>query len=227
MITYSPPAFRPLDILFEDEHLIAIDKPSGLLSVPGRGEGREDCAERRCRADYPTALTIHRLDMETSGILLLALHKEMQQEMSRLFRERRIEKQYDAWVAGEVVEKSGEIDLPLIRDWPNRPRQKVDLINGKPSLTHWQRHETRNGASRLALFPKTGRSHQLRIHMLAIGHPILGDGLYAPPDIATAVSRLQLHAERLAFSHPITGAEIVIECTSPLTGPSEMIKMPR
>ncbi|MCR9215435.1 MAG: pseudouridine synthase [Proteobacteria bacterium] len=226
MTPYSPP-LQPLVILYEDEYLIAIDKPSGLLSVPGHGEERKDCAESRCRADYPSALTIHRLDMETSGILLLALSSKTQQEMSRLFRERQIEKRYEAWVAGEVSDEKGEIDLPLIKDWPNRPRQKVDMALGKPSLTHWQRVEIRNGASRLALFPKTGRSHQLRVHLQAIGHPILGDGLYAPPELASAVPRLQLHAERLAFTHPITKAEIAIDCPSPLTGPSRMIKMPQ
>jgi tRNA pseudouridine32 synthase/23S rRNA pseudouridine746 synthase len=227
MKPYSPPAFQPLVILYEDEHLLAIDKPSGLLSVPGRGTGLEVCAESRCRADYPSALTIHRLDMETSGILLLALNTEMQQEMSRLFRERQIEKQYQAWVAGDVIDEQGEVDLPLIKDWPNRPRQKVDHANGKPSLTRWQRLENRKGASRLALFPVTGRSHQLRVHMQAIGHPILGDGLYASPELASAVPRLQLHANYLAFTHPITDEPITIDAPTPLTGPVGMIKMPQ
>lgn len=227
MAPYSPPPLSPPRLLFEDAHLIAIDKPSGLLSVPGRGADRQDCAESRCRQIFPGALTIHRLDMETSGLLLMALSTEMQQEMSRLFRERLIDKRYEAWVTGVMSSEAGEIDLPLIKDWPNRPKQKVDQQQGKPSLTRWQRLETRQDASRLALFPVTGRSHQLRVHLQAIGHPILGDVLYAPAEISGSAHRLQLHADRLAFSHPLTGAEIVIESPSPLTGPNGQIKMPR
>jgi tRNA pseudouridine32 synthase/23S rRNA pseudouridine746 synthase len=175
-------------ILHADDRLVVIDKPAGLLSVPGRTE--PDCASARVQALYPDALIVHRLDQATSGLLLFARGLEAQRELSADFAERRVDKLYVAIVAGRL-EGEGLIDLPLGADWPNRPRQQVDLARGKPSQTRWR------VLARVALEPLTGRSHQLRVHLAHIGHAILGDALYAAPDIAAAAPRLLLHANAL------------------------------
>ena len=174
-------------------------KPSGLLSVPGRGAEKADCVAARLGA-----LTVHRLDMETSGVMVLARTSEAQSALSRQFEARTVEKAYEAVVAGRVLADAGEVDLPLITDWPNRPRQKVCFETGKPSLTRWRVVRRGDASTRMALMPVTGRSHQLRVHMAELGHPILGDSLYAPPDVKAAAPRLLLHAETLAFEHPST-----------------------
>lgn len=181
-------------ILYSDEQLIAIDKPAGLLSVPGRGEDKQDCAWSRVRERFADALVVHRLDQATSGLLLFARGLPAQRQISALFEQRRVGKCYVAEVWGEVAEVAGEIDLPLAADWPNRPRQQVDLANGRPSLTRWRRLAVDGGRSRLELQPLTGRAHQLRVHCLALGHAIVGDALYDP---ARPAPRLLLHATRL------------------------------
>lgn len=181
-------------ILHADDRLIVIDKPAGLLSVPGRTEA--DCASARVQALYPDALVVHRLDQATSGLLLMARGPQAQRELSADFAERRIGKIYLAVVAGRL-EGHGFIDLPLAADWPNRPRQQVDAVHGKPSQTRWQAISHAPGRTRVWLEPLTGRSHQLRVHLAHMGHPIVGDGLYAPPHVAAAAPRLLLHASEL------------------------------
>ncbi|VAW85381.1 Ribosomal large subunit pseudouridine(746) synthase @ tRNA pseudouridine(32) synthase [hydrothermal vent metagenome] len=204
---YTPPVDTGLDILYQDELLIAVNKPSGLLSVPGRGADKQDCMITRIQQRFADALTVHRLDMETSGILLFARHKTVHRLLSRAFQEREVEKQYTAVIAGVLEREAGEVNLPLICDWPNRPRQKVDHDVGKPSLTRYQRlsYDAVLDATRVALFPVTGRSHQLRVHMLSLGHAILGDPLYAPPDVKVKAPRLQLHANKMLIQHPVSG----------------------
>tara|TARA_R110002110_G_scaffold286155_1_gene500493 strand:+ start:264 stop:962 length:699 start_codon:yes stop_codon:yes gene_type:complete len=218
---YDPPPMKAEDILFEDEHLLALNKPSGLLSVPGRGDDLIDCAEARAKARDRNARTVHRLDMSTSGLLLFGKGAEVHRRLSAMFAARAIEKRYLAWVNGEVGEDEGEIDLPLIVDWPNRPRQKVDPMNGKPSLTRWRLLERRDAASLLALYPETGRTHQLRLHCAAIGHPILGDRIYADKAAFLRADRLQLHAERLRFRHPMTDVELTLTAPADLAGPDD------
>ncbi|WP_153163018.1 pseudouridine synthase [Zoogloea sp. 1C4] len=209
---YAPPA-GPLKIVHQDEVLIVLDKPSGLLSVPGRGPAHADSLASRVQAEFPDARIVHRLDMATSGLIVLARGAAMERALSIAFQKRQVEKLYVAVVAGQIAEDSGEIDLPLITDWPNRPRQKVDFELGKPSLTGFEvlaRDAARN-TSRVALTPHTGRSHQLRVHLLAIGHPILGDDLYGDAASRTAAPRLLLHATRLALLHPLSGAQLTLE----------------
>jgi len=195
---YRPPT-GPLQFLFHDTEIIVVVKPSGLLSVPGRGAEKADCVAARLGA-----LTVHRLDMETSGVMALAKTSEAQSALSRQFEARTVEKAYVAVVAGRVQPDAGEVDLPLITDWPNRPRQKVCFETGKPSLTRWRVLRREDASTRMALMPVTGRTHQLRVHMAELGHPILGDSLYAPPDVKAAAPWLLLHAETLAFEHPST-----------------------
>ena len=200
-----------------DQALIVANKPSGLLSVPGRGEDKQDCLIRRVQVDYPDALIVHRLDFDTSGLLVLARGKEMHRRLSILFQNRQVEKRYMAVVHGELAEASGEVCLPLIVDWPNRPRHKVDFETGKPSLTLYRVLSYNSAAqcSRLELIPETGRTHQLRVHMQALGHPILGDSLYAGPVARGKADRLLLHAEYLAFPHPVNGERLSFTSTAP------------
>ncbi|MFN4025681.1 MAG: RluA family pseudouridine synthase [Hyphomonas sp.] len=202
-------------LIFSDEYLILVDKPSGLLSVPGRGPEKADCAAARVQADYPDALTVHRLDMGTSGLLLMARGKEMQRALSGLFARGEVDKTYLADVWGAPSPPAGEIDLPLITDWPRRPRQMVNPVLGKPSLTRYETRSSADGISRLTLIPLTGRSHQLRVHLAAIGHPILGDELYAGGEARAARARLALHAWRLGFTHPATGERVDLEAPCP------------
>ena len=216
MSTYQPPQ-EPLRLHYVDDAIIVVVKPAGLLSVPGRGPDKQDCVIHRVQQDFPQAQIAHRLDMSTSGLLVVARDAAMQQVMYRLFRERAVEKRYIALVAGVVKPECGAIDLPLICDWPNRPRQKVDPLTGRASLTRWQvlGRDATAGTARLALEPVTGRSHQLRVHLLSIGHPIVGDELYAPTPWREAAPRLLLHACRLAFAHPADGTPQVFEDTAP------------
>lgn len=219
MQSYDPPKAQPRDILFEDDHLLALNKPSGLLSVPGRGDHLSDCAEARAKAHDRNARTVHRLDMDTSGILLFGKGAEEHRRLSFLFAERKVEKRYLAWVDGYLSDEAGEIDLPLGADWPNRPLQKVDRERGKHSLTCWRVLEQRDAASLLALYPKTGRTHQLRLHCAAIGHAILGDRFYAEARIRKRANRLQLHAESLEFYHPMSEELIILKAPVDLSGP--------
>ncbi|HEY9105665.1 MAG TPA: pseudouridine synthase [Roseateles sp.] len=184
-------------LIHADDRLVVIDKPSGLLSVPGRTEA--DCASARVQALYPDTLVVHRLDQATSGLLLFARGVDAQRALSAHFAERRVDKLYIAIVAGHL-EGEGLIDLPLAADWPNRPRQQVDLARGKPSQTRWRVLGHEGGNTRVALEPLTGRSHQLRVHMAQLGHAMLGDALYAAPDIAAASPRLLLHASELRIA---------------------------
>ena len=208
--TYDPPK-DALTYIYSDDDLIIVDKPAGLLSVPGKTE--PDCLESRIRKDYPESLTVHRLDMATSGIMVFARNANAQRHIGLQFEKRVTEKTYISRVWGQVEKNSGEVNLPLITDWPNRPKQMVCHERGKASLTHWTVLEHEDTATRLALYPKTGRSHQLRVHMLAIGHPILGDMLYAEDMAFKAAPRLQLHAHKLKLRKP-TGGDWV-EFTSP------------
>lgn len=185
---------RPVRIVHVDADLVVIDKPAGLLSVPGRTE--PDCASARVQALYPDALVVHRLDQATSGLLMFARGADAQRALSADFAERRVHKVYTAIVGGRL-EGEGLIDLPLAADWPNRPRQQVDTVHGKPSQTRWRHLASEGAHSRVALEPITGRSHQLRVHLAALGHPIMGDALYAPPALAQASTRLLLHASEL------------------------------
>nr|WP_255771773.1 pseudouridine synthase [Microbulbifer guangxiensis] len=194
-----------MTVIHSDESLLVLDKPSGLLSVPGRAPEHHDSLAIRAQEQYPGAMTVHRLDMDTSGLVIMARNPIAHRQLSRLFQERQVEKVYYAKVWGELMEPAGEIDLPLICDWPNRPRQKVDFEVGKPSLTHWERISVADGYSLIRLMPVTGRSHQLRVHLQAIGHPILGDPFYAHPQALRAAPRLLLHAAELRLPHPGTG----------------------
>ena len=175
---YEPP-HEPLEILHEDAELLLVNKPAGLLSVPGKGEHLADCLISRVQEAFPTALLVHRLDRDTSGVMVFALTKSAQRHLGLQFEKRHTKKTYIALVHGEVTEKSGEIDLPLIVDWPNRPLQHVNYGTGKPALTEWRRGAVKNGVTRMRLYPRTGRSHQLRVHMKELGHPILGDPFYS------------------------------------------------
>lgn len=194
-------------ILFADDALVVADKPAGLLSVPGRGPDKQDCLIARVQLRYPDALTVHRLDQATSGLIVFGRGEVAQRALSVAFAERRVEKRYIAVVHGELPD-TGEVDLPLITDWPNRPRQMVDHVVGKPSLTRYRVVARGERTSRVELEPVTGRSHQLRVHMLAIGHPIVGDTLYAAQ---LGGERLLLHAERLIVPHPVTGEAMAFE----------------
>lgn len=199
-----------LELVYLDAHLLVVHKPSGLLSVPGRGEDKQDCLASRVAFHVPDALIVHRLDMATSGLMLFARGKEMQKILNLAFAERRVQKGYVAVVNGSPSSEHGEINLPLLTDWPRRPLQKVDHVLGKPALTRF-RVLTRHPAgctARVALEPVTGRTHQLRVHLWAHGHPILGDALYAPPAVRDLSQRLLLHAQSLALSHPVSGVPL-------------------
>jgi len=215
---YQPPAHRGLAVLHLSEQLIVVDKPSGLLCVPGRGAGKEDCLSRRVQAEFPDALIVHRLDMGTSGIVVMGRGARAQRELSILFQERKVHKRYQALVDGcWTMANAGEIDLPICVDWPNRPKQKVDHTIGRPSLTRYRvlAIDTTRAVSRIELEPVTGRSHQLRVHLAALGHPILGDDFYGTPASCAKAERLMLHACRIEFEHPETGAPLCIDCPPP------------
>ena len=214
---YRPPPDTGLVVCHLDDDLIVLDKPSGLLSVPGRGPGMDDNLASRVQARYPEALTVHRLDMDTSGLIVMARHAAAHRAMGRLFELREVEKAYIAVVGGRVAEAEQTVDLPLIADWPNRPRQKVDFDLGKPALTRIAviAYDAPSDTTRVRLEPETGRSHQLRVHLQSIGHPILGDDLYAPPEILAQAPRLLLHAAELAFRHPLSGIWLTLSSTPP------------
>ena len=196
-----------------DDALLVAEKPAGLLSVPGRGVENQDCVVARLQVLYPDALTVHRLDQVTSGLLLHARGKDMQAALSMQFEQRQVGKRYEAIVQGLVADDAGEVDLPLIVDWPNRPKQMIDHERGKPALTRWRVLARDAGAqrTRVALEPITGRSHQLRLHMASLGHPIVGDVLYG----AAQAQRVHLHARSLQFTHPVTGEVLAFESAAP------------
>jgi tRNA pseudouridine32 synthase/23S rRNA pseudouridine746 synthase len=204
-------------LLHVDEACLVALKPAGLPAVPGRSAELHDCLAARVNARFTDARVVHRLDMATSGVMLFARGEPAQRALSIAFARREIEKHYVAVVDGLVEADESRIELPLAADWPNRPRQIVDPQRGKPSLTHYRvlARDTAQRRTRLALVPVTGRSHQLRVHLMAIGHPILGDALYAPPAVQAAAARLLLHAKAIAFAHPATGARITVEAAAP------------
>lgn len=205
---YEPPLSPYLRILYQDDDLLVLDKPSGLLSVAGKLAIHRDSLQTRVQRVFPTATVVHRLDMSTSGLMLMALNKESHKHLSRQFQDRLIAKKYLARIVGKPNENQGTVDLPLICDWPNRPMQKVDKEHGKPSLTHWQVLEQFEAYCLVELVPVTGRSHQLRVHMQSLGHPILGDKFYADETAYSMSSRLDLHAAYIKFAHPSYGQEM-------------------
>ncbi|HEY6134073.1 MAG TPA: RluA family pseudouridine synthase [Rubrivivax sp.] len=200
-------------VLHADESWVVVDKPAGLPAVPGRTPALQDCAATRVQASYPDALVVHRLDMATSGLLLFARGPAVQRELGRAFEQRLVHKHYIAVVHGQPQGDEGRIELALAADWPNRPRQQVDGVRGKPALTHWRVIERAARGARLLLTPVTGRTHQLRVHLAAIGHPIQGDTLYAPD--APPAPRLLLHASLLELAHPRTGVQRRFERAPP------------
>lgn len=211
--TYSPPDV-PLAVLYEDAEVLLVDKPSGLLSVPGKGPHLADCLLTRVQAAFPDALLVHRLDRDTSGVMIFALTPHAQRHLGLQFEKRMTKKTYVARVWGVASEKTGLVDLPLIVDWPNRPKQKVCLETGKPAQTEWRVLKNEGATARMRLVPKTGRSHQLRVHMQSLGHPILGDPFYATGE-ARDFPRLMLHSEELRFKHPNGGRSIKIRAPAP------------
>lgn len=203
MEPYNPPSEPWLHILYQDAHIMVVNKPSGLLSVPGRLEEHRDSVMTRIQRDFPQAESVHRLDMATSGVIVVALNKAAERELKRQFREREPSKRYVARVWGHPAAEKGVVDLPLICDWPNRPKQKVCFETGKAAQTEYEVLEyAPDNTARVLLKPITGRSHQLRVHMLALGHPILGDRFYAHPEARAMAPRLQLHALMLTITHP-------------------------
>lgn len=202
-----------IEVFYSDAALLVVNKPAGMLAVPGRGADKQDCLSLRIQQELPDALIVHRLDMSTSGLMVFARGAEMQSRLSRMFRERKVDKHYSALIAGRINPPIGEIALPLGADWPNRPRQKVDTETGKPSLTRYRLldYDAAADLSRVELEPVTGRTHQLRVHLHAVGHPILGDMLYE----GRAAPRLMLHANSLSFIHPDSGEPVSLASESP------------
>jgi len=198
-------------ILYQDTHLLLVNKPSGLLTVPGRLPQNKDCLITRVQQNFPRATICHRLDMDTSGIMLVPLCHAVHADITRQFMRREISKTYTAIVWGDISE-NGSVDLPIVFDWDNRPRQKICHDTGKPSLTHYEILERLGDRTRLLLKPVTGRSHQLRIHCRELGHPILGDDLYAHAEARALSTRLCLHSTTLNFIHPITGEPMAWRC---------------
>jgi tRNA pseudouridine32 synthase/23S rRNA pseudouridine746 synthase len=211
---YSPPMDPYLNVVYRDDDILVLDKPSGLLSVPGKDPALADCLERRAREAFPEARTIHRLDKDTSGIVVMGMNRLAHSNISMQFEKRTTKKSYVSRVWGQVEGETGRIDLPLATDWDNKPRQRVDYENGRPAQTDWLVLEREPLATRVRLFPLTGRTHQLRVHMMMLGHVMLGDQFYATGEALAAADRLQLHAEELSFVHPGTGEKVsfVIPC---------------
>jgi tRNA pseudouridine32 synthase/23S rRNA pseudouridine746 synthase len=205
-----------VNIVYQDEHLIVANKPAGLLSVPGKGPENQVCLANQVVKLNPNARIGHRLDQGTSGMVIFPLSYIALRNLTQHFEDKKIKKRYLAVVDGLVEQDQGEIDLPLICDWPNRPLQKVCFDHGKKAVTRYEvisRDETLQ-QTRIHLYPITGRTHQLRVHMLSLGHIILGDGLYATPEIKQKAPRLLLHAQDLSFPHPITSEEVSLHCAA-------------
>lgn len=213
MTAYAPPS-DPIEILHEDAELLIVNKPEGLLSVPGKGDALSDCLITRLQAIFPETLLVHRLDRDTSGVMVFARTRYAQRHLGLQFEKRMIKKTYVARVWGVPDEKGGTIDLPLIVDWDNRPRQMVCHETGKQAQTEWKKTSSDGATSRLRLSPKTGRSHQLRVHCLSMGHPILGDPFYATGE-AAAFDRMMLHSEELRLKHPQGGISMKFRSKTP------------
>jgi tRNA pseudouridine32 synthase / 23S rRNA pseudouridine746 synthase len=199
------------EVIFADEAVVVAVKPAGLLAVPGRGADKQHCLLTQLQEKLPDVLLVHRLDMATSGLMVFARGLPSQRHLSAQFAERRVQKRYEALVAGEVPGDAGSCDGPLMADWPNRPLQKVDAVHGKPSLTHWQVLQRKGEVTHLSLTPVTGRSHQLRVHCAASGFAIVGDALYG----GRSAPRLMLHATSLAFLHPVQGHALAFDDAAP------------
>ena len=204
---------QDLRVIHADDTLLIISKPAGLLAVPGRGTDKQDCLASRVQTMHPEALIVHRLDQATSGLMLLARNPLAQRQLGALFESRQMHKRYVAVVQGQPDGDEGEMDWPLMADWPNRPMQKVDTALGKPALTRWRvlSRDEPGQRTRLELAPETGRTHQLRVHLKALGHPIAGDTLYGTAGTGTPCDRLLLHAWTLAFTDPATGLPVMFE----------------
>jgi tRNA pseudouridine32 synthase/23S rRNA pseudouridine746 synthase len=200
-------------LLYGDDAVLVVCKPAGLLAVPGRGAAGADNLLARLQALHADAMVVHRLDMATSGLMVCARGAAAQRTLSMAFEARRVAKRYEAIVEGCVAGEEGQIDAPLAADWPRRPRQQVDVERGKPSQTHWRVLQREADTTRLMLTPITGRTHQLRVHLQHIGHPIRGDALYAPAPLAS--SRLLLHATQLRFDHPTSGLPMLFDSLAP------------
>jgi tRNA pseudouridine32 synthase/23S rRNA pseudouridine746 synthase len=213
ILNYNPPLNPYLEIVFQDDDIVIFNKPSGLLSVPGKEHA--DCLQARAQTVFPTATIVHRLDMATSGLMVMALNKPAHRHISKQFELRETAKVYQAIVFDILQQDSGVIDLPLICDWPNRPKQMVDHEQGKKALTHWRVLERNANTTRVELKPVTGRSHQLRVHMLSIQHPIIGDTLYAHEQALDMADRLNLHAMFLSLRHPVTEQTLYFESKVP------------
>jgi tRNA pseudouridine32 synthase / 23S rRNA pseudouridine746 synthase len=200
-----------INITYTDVHLLIVNKPAGLLAVPGRGADKQDCLITRLQTLYSDVLLVHRLDQATSGLMVFARNTAIQKRLSTLFSERAVHKSYAATVHGQLQPETGTVSLPIMADWPNRPRQKVDMVQGKPCETHWQvrDYDAASDTTQIELRPVTGRTHQLRVHMLALGHPIVGDRLYGTDSTAP---RMLLHAQKLAFAHPVSGDWMAFSC---------------
>ncbi|MDC0505015.1 RluA family pseudouridine synthase [Amylibacter sp.] len=211
---YEPPK-TPLDILYIDEDVLVVNKPSGLLTVPGKELKHHDSLELRVKIEYPNSFLVHRLDMDTSGVIIFALSKSTQRSLNLQFEKRIVKKLYEARVFGNIKEDNGFIDLPLIVDWPNRPLQKIDAKEGKSALTHWQVLDREGDVTRVALMPETGRTHQLRLHMMSLGHTILGDRFYGNVAEINLANELQLHAKDLMIIHPKNGKKITFKAPLP------------
>ena len=203
--SYAPPPVGPLPIVHVDDHILVLDKPSGLLTVAGKTQDLADCLEARAQVDFPTATMVHRLDKDTSGLIVLALTPYAHGHIGKQFEKRQTRKTYIAEVWGEITEPEGRIDAPLASDWPHRPKQKVDRLHGRPAITEWRVLGVCEGVTRVELIPLTGRTHQLRVHMSHIGHPILGDNLYAHEAALAVSNRLCLHSASLTLRHPVGG----------------------
>ena len=214
---YLPPPDRGLEIVHLEDTFVVLVKPPGLLSEPGRGPDKRDSLLVRAQAEFPDARIVHRLDMMTSGLIVLACETLAHASLSEAFREREVDKTYEALVHGRPARDEGEIDLPLIVDWPNRPRQVVCHETGKPSLTRYRVvGDEPRGRARIALEPVTGRTHQLRVHLAALGHPIVGDPFYGVPgETSEDAPRMMLHARGLEFAHPRTGEALRFESVVP------------
>ncbi|GLQ09094.1 RNA pseudouridine synthase [Devosia yakushimensis] len=215
LLDYFPPLDPYLNVLYQDGDILVLDKQSGLLTVPGKDPSLWDCVEYRARQTWPTAGIVHRLDKDTSGVLVMALNKRAHGRIGSQFEHRKTTKSYVARVAGLIEADSGLVDLPLATDWDNKPRQRVDYEHGRAAQTEWAVMEREADVTRVRLHPLTGRTHQLRVHMKAIGHVILGDAFYGDSATFAAAPRLQLHAAELGFTHPTSGEFMVFTAPTP------------
>lgn len=214
---YAPPVTPDLPILYRDDDILVLDKPAGLLTVTGKTPDLFDCLESRVREIFPRATVVHRLDMSTSGVIVMALNLPAHRHLSLQFEQRKTSKTYIAHLWGKLTPESGRVDLPMRCDWPNRPRQIIDPEQGRSAQTDWKvlSHDDAQNITRVALSPITGRSHQLRVHMMSLGHPIMGDEFYAHDEAFSAAPRLMLHAWQLTLAHPETGQNMTFEAPCP------------